>query len=108
MEENQNQTYPKESQTETKMTHLMTYQGPRGDEMQLNDAEFRGEHYFDYRRYTQLARGKTPTPKGLRLSRTGVGHLKDAISQWEKYYEKITSQNAPKKEKGNVQNQAGA
>ncbi len=88
------------------MTHLLSYQGPREGEMRLHDAEYRGEHYFDYRRYEKLTRGMASTPKGLRLSRSGVGLLKDAIARWEEFYKQVTSQGLPKTKEGEGQNPA--
>lgn len=93
MEQNLNKPDPeKRKELPTKMIHLMSFPASRGDEWQLHDAEYRGQHFFDYRRYESRTRGKVATPKGVRLSRYGVEHLKDAICKWEEFYKRTVLQ----------------
>ena len=75
----------KERKDEAVMTRLMTYQGPRDQEIRLHNAEFRGKHYFDFRFYEKGSGGDIPTRRGVRLAATSVGHLEDAISRWKSF-----------------------
>lgn len=71
---------------EARMTHLISYQASRGQEIRLHDAEFRGEHYFDFRFYDKGNQGMVPTKRGIRLGLLDVGRLRDSISRWRSFY----------------------
>ena len=77
------------TKTGTIMTHLLTYAGPNGSEYQLRDAEFKGKHYFDFRKFDPLRRGDKPAPTGIRLSPQGLELLEDAMAKWRRYYKQI-------------------
>lgn len=70
---------------EARMSHLLSYEGSRGQEIRLHDAEFRSEHYFDFRFYDKGSEGMIPTKRGIRLSLRDVGYLEDAIPRWKEY-----------------------
>ena len=80
----------RESQLVTKsgtiMTHLMTYSGPNGFEYRLHDAEYKGKHYFDFRKYDPRTRGGVPTRGGLRLNPRLLEFLEDAMMRWRRFY----------------------
>lgn len=77
------------TKTGTIMTHLMSYAGPNGTEYQLRDAEFKGKHYFDFRKFDPLKRGDKPMPMGIRLSPKGLEFLEDAMAKWRRFYKQI-------------------
>jgi len=73
----------------TIMTHLMTYRTPGGKEFRLHDAEYKGKHYFDYRKYDQRTRGASPTKSGLRAGPKDLEFLEDAMMRWRRYYKQV-------------------
>ena len=92
-EQTQNRNQPagtREGQLVTKsgtiMTHLMTYSGPSGSEYRLHDAEFKGKHYFDFRKYDPRTRGGVPTRGGIRLNPRLLEFLEDAMMRWRRFY----------------------
>ena len=79
----------REGKEEAKMTHLMSYQGPRDQEIRLHNAEFRGKHYLDFRFYDKKSGRDIPTKRGVRLDSVSVGHLEDAILKWKSFVEEF-------------------
>ena len=77
---------------EAKMTHLVSYEGPRGQEIRLSNAEFRGEHYLDFRFYEKRSRGAVPTKRGIRLGLRSIEYLEDAISRWKAFLEVLEAE----------------
>jgi|GEM_PF-1495170 len=74
----------------TIMTHLMTYTGPNGSEYRLHDAEYKGKHYFDFRKYDQRTRGGIPTRGGIRLNPRLLEFLEDSMMRWRRFYKQTT------------------
>jgi hypothetical protein len=79
----------REMLSEAKMTYLLSYETPRGQEIRVHDAEFRGQHYFDFRFYEKGTQGSVPTRRGIRLGLRDVGHLEDAVSKWRSFLERL-------------------
>ncbi len=79
----------KENFSQAQMTHLVSYEAQRDQEIRLHDAEFRGRHYFDFRFYEKRTRGMVPTPRGIRLGLQAVEHLEDAISRWKSFIKRF-------------------
>ena len=73
----------------TIMTHLMTYSGPNGSEYRLHDAEYKGKHYFDFRKYDPRTRGGVPTRGGIRLNPRLLEFLEDGMMRWRRFYKQI-------------------
>lgn len=76
----------KESSSQAQMTHLFSYQGPRGQEIRLHDAEFLDKHYFDFRFYEKGNRGMFPKERGIRLGFREVEFLQDAVARWKAFH----------------------
>lgn len=76
----------------TIMTHLMSYSAPNGSEYRLHDAEYKGKHYFDFRRYDPRSRGGVPTQGGLRLNPRTLEFLEDAMMRWRRFYKQTVIQ----------------
>lgn len=91
MTTNQDQTVTKSG---TIMTHLMTYTGSNGAEYRLHDAEYRGKHYFDFRKYDQRTRGGMPTKGGLRLNPRMLEFLEDGMMRWRRFYKQAVVREA--------------
>lgn len=88
-EEKQTRKQRRDNATEAKMTHLLSYKGPRGQEARLHDAEFRGEHYFDFRFYEGGKEGVVPTRRGIRIGAKFVEHLEEAITRWKEFVRQV-------------------
>jgi len=74
---------------QARMTHLFSYQGPRGQEIRLHDAEFLGRHYFDFRFYEKGNRGIFPKERGIRLGLREVEFLQDAVARWKAFHKEL-------------------
>lgn len=78
----------------TIMTHLMTYTSANGTEYRLHDAEYKGKHYFDFRRYDPRMPGGMPTRGGLRLNPRMLEFLEDSMMRWRRFYKQVVVKEA--------------
>jgi len=91
-ERSRGETHTLVTRSGTIMTHLMTYSAPTGSQYRLHDAEYKGKHYFDFRRYDPRTRGGVPTQGGLRLNPRTLEFLEDAMMRWRRFYKQSVVQ----------------